>query len=356
LGRHAGQVVAELSLSGSVRDVRGVGDGVIVTREITGSGTALSSFVLAGNGLVQRDELRLEGTGAIAGGSPFGVAVARRTSTGTALSWIEVDNDSLGLRMAGTTVVSGVVPRWRKSDHVIDVSEDAEVRLIGCTNDGCTPGSAASYARVDFAVPSSPRIVATSTIARAAAGVFAFSPDAVLVARPPADDGDATELAVFRNELPSGTLRLEGTVSSLALAERSVVTIGWTGSAMTGKLARIHHVDIRRAPRLLGSVSFGGDWTWSPAYDDERALSFDPLSTLAALPMTTLYGPSAPASAVQVLALNPARAGVSHATGVTADRLLFIDGRLLAFSADGVTVVPLRHPISSDDTQFAGTL
>ena len=46
--------------------------------------------------------------------------------------------------------------------------------------------------------------------------------------------------------------------------------------------------DDARAPKLVGSTTSGGDWTWSHAYDDGRAISFDPASTLAALPITTI--------------------------------------------------------------------
>jgi hypothetical protein len=355
--RVAGRTIGEIVLAGAPRDARRVGDVLVVTRDFTPAGTtmtAVTTFMLDENGLSKRDEHRLAGRGAVTGGSPHGVAVAREAEAElggdrTSVTWLGIASEELGvIRLHGTSTVAGVIPRWRRaSDHVIDVAEDARVRVVGCATSACPAGEAAAYAAIDFAEPDRPRLTSWSLLARAGDGVFNFDGDRLIVARPPADRSDGTDLAFFRTNselVPAGSVRLRGTIGSIAVRHGGdVVALGWTGSATAGKRAIVHHVDARRSPRLLGSTSFGGDWTWSPAYDDDRAISFDPASTLAALPMTTMRGQSGAFTAAQVLSFGPVGPrNVMEKEVTVADRLLFVDGRLLAFSSEGVTVV--RHP------------
>jgi hypothetical protein len=262
------------------------------------------------------------------------------------VTWLGIDDDSGALHLGGTAVIDGVVPKWRRGmDHVVDVTEDARVRVVACATAACPAGDLATYAAVDFAEPARPRRSGAMTLARAGDAAVNFSADRLFVARPPRDpsSSDATELAVFettREPVLLGAVSVRGTVSSLALRGDHVVALGWTGTIEAGRRAILHDLDVRGAPRLVGSVSFGGDWTWSAAYDDDRALSFDPNLALGALPMTTVRGSSGALGAVQVLAFAPSgpravmESGVGHA-----DRLLFLDGRLLSFAADGVSVV-----------------
>jgi hypothetical protein len=367
--RDAGRTIGEIVLPGAPRDARRVGDAIVVTREVPSEGraraplTAVTTFVLDSDGLTKRDEIRLSGWGAVTGGSPHGVAVAREAppelgGERTSVTWIGISPDDLGIeRLRGTATFAGVVPRWRRaSDHVVDVAEDARVRVVTCATTACPPGEAATYAAIDFAEPDRPRLASWSMIARAGDGVFNFDGERLFVARPPLERADATELAVFRTSgelAPLGAVRLRGTVASITVRHDpesvrrgsvgDLVVLGWTGSASESRRAIVHQIDARRTPRLIGSTSFGGDWTWSPAYDDDRSISFDPTSTLAALPITTMRGQSGALTAAQVLSLGPTGPrNVMERELTVADRLLFVDGRLLAFSADGVVVV--RQP------------
>lgn len=359
-----GKTLGELRLSGGPRDAHRIGEIVVVTRDVPNGGgpmTAVTTFMLEQGKLVMRDELRLLGQGSVTGASPQGVAVARQAEVGpdrSLVTWIGVSQRDHGvLQLHGTAAVNGVVPRWRRSaDHVVDVTEDSFVRVVACATEAC-PGngaSAATYSGIDFSEPDQPRLAGFATIARAGDAVFGFDGSRLFVARPApgeaARNPSTTELAAFRTEgdlEPLGTLNLRGTVASLSVRPRTlddeVIALGWTGSASAGKRAVLSHVDTRRGPRLIGSTSFGGDWTWSPAYDDERAVSFDPLSTLAALPMTTMRGPRGAAPAVQVFSLEGSgpRALLEREMPA-ADRLLFVRGRLLAFSSEGVLGV--RYP------------
>jgi hypothetical protein len=185
--------------------------------------------------------------------------------------------------------------------------------------------------------------MAWSLLARAGGGVFAFTGSRLFVARPPQEGSDATELAVFRTEqnlIPQGTVRLNGTVGSIIARDEDAITLGWTGTMSAYRHAIVHHVDVRRAPRRIGSAAFGGDWTWSPAFDDDRAISFDPNATFAALPMTTVREQGGAHTAVQVFSFPPSGPRVLDEREVgAAERVVFVDGRLLALSAEGVTVV-----------------
>jgi hypothetical protein len=383
-----GRTLGEITLPGAPRDAVRIGEVLVVTRDAPKSEpvpstapalpmTAVTTFTFGGNeggddprtgsGLVKRDELRIPGHGSVMGASPRGVAIARATpvelglgAEKSSITWIGIAQTDFGTqRLAGMTTISGVVPHWRRAaDHVVDVTEDSFVRIVACATAAC-PGSgkdAAAYAGIDFSDPNHPRVVSWHLLARAGDAAFNFDGDRLFVARPPnASSGGlygeaTTELAVFRTtpkELePLGSVKLKGTVSSLAIrpyrVQDDVIALGWTGSASAGKRAIIHHIDTRKpAPRLIGSTSFGGDWTWSPAYDDERAMSFDPTSRLAALPMTTMRGKRGAFAAAQVFSLEPLgppRLVLEREVAV-ADRLLFVDGRLLAFSSEGVVVV-----------------
>lgn len=371
LGRRgAGRTISEIALPGAPRDARRVGDVIVVTRELPSDGaaerpplTAVTTFVLDADGLTKRDETRLPGRGAVTGGSPHGVAVVREAPPElgvdrTSVTWIGIAPNDLGVqRLHGTATFAGVVPRWRRAtDHVVDVAEDARVRVVACATAACPAGEAATYASIDFSEPDRPRVTSWSMLARAGDGVFNFDGDRLFVARPPADRTETTDLTIFRTSgdlTRVGALRLRGTVASIAVRHDAefvrygsvgdLVVLGWTGSASAGRRAIVHQIDARRAPRLVGSTSFGGDWTWSPAYDDDRAISFDPTSTLAALPMTTMRGQSGAFAAAQVLSLAPTGPrNVMEREVAVADRLLFVDGRLLAFSAEGV--VGVRQP------------
>lgn len=355
--QRAGRTLGEIVLPGAPRDARRLGDVIVVTRDLPPDAaegstiTAVTSFMLERDLLSRRDELRLSGHGAVTGGSPYGVAVARPAepelgADRTSITWVGVDPDQGHLQLHGTATFSGVVPRWRRAtDHVIDVEEDGRVRVVACATAACPAGEMATYASIDFSEPNLPRMKSWSLIARAGDGVFGFAGDRLIVARPSAEPVEATDMTFFgtSGELaPVGRVRVPGIVSSLAVRDGSVVALGWTGSASAGRRAIIHQLDVRRAPRLVGSTSFGGDWTWSPAYDDGRAMSFDPVSTLGALSMTTLRGKSGAVAAVQVLSFGPTGPRKVLEQEVSADRLLFVEGRLLAFSADGVSVV--RQP------------
>jgi hypothetical protein len=357
-----GHRIGELVLAGAPRDARRVGDVLVVTRDLPSAGAtgdaaiAVSTFVLDENMLTKRDEIRLPGRGGVVGGSPWGVAVAREAEPSfgkdrTSVTWIGIDDTTAALTTGGTVVVGGVVPRWRRStDHVVDVSEDGQVRIVGCATAACPAGDLATYAAIDFADPARPRLTSATSLARASDAAFNFSADRLFVARPPRDPNlrDATELSVFKgNREPQlvGTVAIPGTVSSMVLRGDHLVALGWTGTATAGRRAIVHDIDVNAVPRLVGSLSFGGDWTWSAAYDDDRALSFDPSRTLGALPMTTLRGRSGALAAVQVLSFGASgpRSVIEHVID-SSDRLLFVDGRLLSFSPAGVVVVRTRLP------------
>ncbi|MBX3232563.1 MAG: hypothetical protein KIT84_16430 [Labilithrix sp.] len=342
-----GRTIGERELAGAPRDARRVGDFVVVTRETPAGRTAVAAFTLDANGLAPRDELELRGKSAVAGAAPTGVAIARTSEAGadrTAVTWLGLDAGTGVFTLQGTATIDGVIPRWRGVPRVIDVSEDGQVRLVTCPTAACPVDGPAAYASVDFSQPDRPRAMAWSLVARAGDGVVGFQGTRLVVARPAVDRSDATELAFFRTDgalAPAGSVRLRGSVGSVVVEDSGdVVTVGWTGNATTGRRAIVHHVDGRGVPRLVGAATFGGDWTWTRAYDDERVMGFDRGSLLAALPMTTLRGRHQPTAAVQVLSLDPSGPrAIAEKPAPFVDRLMFVDGRLLAFSADGVTVV-----------------
>lgn len=343
------RTMGELTLAGRVRDVRRVGDHVVVTRETPDHRTAVTAFGVTDTGLVRRSEVVLDGASAVAGAAPRGLAIARSAAiehgpNRTSVTWLTLDPDAGALAAEGTITVSGVIPRWRSAHRVIDVTEDQRARLVLCATSGCATAEPAAYAALDFSTPAEPRVVSWKLVAGAGDGTIGFQGTRLVVARPVADRSDASELAFYATESDlalAGKVRVRGSVGTIAVRDSGdVVTVGWTGSASAGKRAILHHVDARGVPRLVGAATFGGDWTWSRAYDDDRVLGFDPHSTLAALPMTTVHGSHGPTSAAEVLSLDPSGPrAIAEEPLTLADRLLFVNGRLLSFSADGVVVL-----------------
>lgn len=343
------RTASELTLTGIVRDARRIGDFVVVTREIPDGRTAVASIGVGPKGVGVRDEVILGGGGAIAGASPRGLVVARDAMRElgpdrTSVTLLSVDPDLGALGTQGTATFSGVLPRWRSSHRVLDVTEDDRARFVTCPTAACDVAGPAAYAAVDFSTPSDPRVTSWNLVAGAGEGVIGFQGTRLVVARASADRSDASEIAFYHTEkelVPAGKVHVRGTVGSIVVRDSGdVLTVGWTGSVSAGKRAIVHHIDGRGAPRLLGAATFGGDWTWTRAYDDDRVVSFDPASTLAALPMTTVRGALAPTSAAQVLSLDGrGPQAVAEETLTMADRLLFVNGRLLAFSPDGVVVL-----------------
>ncbi len=358
------RTLSELTLAGDARDVRRVGDVLVVTRDSTADVDGLTILTTVGfgsDGLKVRDEILLRGRGATIGSSPWGVAVARAAEKGqgidrSAITYVSIGNDGVGsLRPHGTSVIEGAVLPWRRGgDGIIDVSEDNRVRVVACATTACSPGTAATFATIDFTNLEAPRTAGWSMIGNAGAdGIFRFAGESLIVARQVPGKSGVTEIVHFdaeRSLYVKGSLRVRGTIAALAVQNDSVVALGWTGDASAGKRAIVHRVDAR-SMRLVGSASFGDDWTWSPAWDDDRAVSFDPGSMLAAFPVTTVARSGAPISAVQILTLGKVGGprGVDMIeTEAAAQRLMFIGGRLLAFGNDGVSVVapkPSSEPL-----------
>lgn len=363
LWRTPGRTVGEIELAGEPRDARRVGEVVVVTHDLPAARpmTALATFSVNAGGLAKRDEVQLAGLGATAGASPRGLAVARETGAAqTAVTWVAIPDDTTGaMRIEGSTTIAGVIPRWRRiSDRVLDVTEDDRVRVVACASAECPVGGDAIYSAIDFATPTAPRVFASAPIPRAADAVIGFQGTRLVVARAALDRSDASEIAFFDTEQAlalAGAVRVRGFVGSLTVRDSGdVVALGWTGSAASGKRAIVHLLDARSTrPRLVGSTSFGGDWTWSPAYDDDRAISFDPFSTLGAIPMTTIHGTGDALPAAELIAFDPnGPRAVATENVASVDRLLFVDGRLLAFSADGVRVLHRGGSVTTEPMKW----
>lgn len=339
----------EVLLAGAVRDARRIGDHVIVTRETPDGRTAVTSLGLGAKGLVSRDEVVLAGGSAATGASPRGVAVARTAVKElgvdrTSVTWLAIDPDIGSFAVRGTATFAGVIPRWRSGHRVLDVTEDDRVRIVTCATSSCDVAGPAAYAAIDFAVPTEPRVTSWKLLANAGDGVIGFQGTRLVVARPLDDRSDASEVTFYRTEnelVPAGRARVRGTVGTVVVRDSGdVLTVGWTGSASAGKRAILHHIDGRDVPRVIGAATFGGDWTWTRAYDDDRVIGFDPLTALAAVPMTTVRGNLGPTNAAQILSLDATGPrAVAEEPLSFADRLLFVKGRLLAFSPDGVVVL-----------------
>jgi hypothetical protein len=89
-------------------------------------------------------------------------------------------------------------------------------------------------------------------------------------------------------------------------------------------------------------VTFGSDWTWSAALDDDNALSFDPASHLVAVPFTAWrHADKRYVTGTQLIELGASGGrpfSTFHAEGLV-ERAIFLDGQLVTLWPGGVVAV-----------------
>ncbi len=122
------------------------------------------------------------------------------------------------------------------------------------------------------------------------------------------------------------------------------MALGSTGSPGTQMKMIVHDLDVRRpaVPRTRTSATFGSDWTWSLASDDDDAMSFDPASNLVAIPFTAWrHADERYVTGAQLVDLG--RFGGQAAPALPADgwveRAVFLDGHLVTLGPNGISSI-----------------
>lgn len=301
--------------------------------------SAIVSYRMRDGQLVTGDELAFEGRAAALAGSPAGLATVSTTTAGVSVSWVDLSRDRPGaMILRGTRAVGGRFPAWERD--VISADEAQAVRFLACTAKDCGAEKDAVVRVVDFAHGADDIRAALPVRIGAGVPVARFADDHLYVV-------DAAILRVVDlHPVPRvvGNLPLPGTVSAIHLHGTRVLAVGTVGTPSIGIRVAVHDVDVRvpSSPRLRGTATFGDDWTWSRAADDDRAISTDPTRDLVALPFSTWRARDGRyATGAQVITLGrgvPVLREALPADGHV-ERVMFVKGRLLAVGDGSVTVL-----------------
>jgi uncharacterized secreted protein with C-terminal beta-propeller domain len=222
----------------------------------------------------------------------------------------------------------------------VSADEGHAVRFLACKTTECRVEDDALVRVIDFARGAED--IRTALPVRVGAGVpvARFADDHLYVA----DNGALRVIDLHPTPRVVGSVPLSGTLSALHPHGTRVLTVGTVGTPGTGIRVAVHDVDVRvpSLPRLRGTATFGHDWTWSRAADDDRAISVDPSRELMALPFSTWRATDGRyATGAQVLAF--ARGAPVLRETLPADghveRVMFVKGRLLAIGGGAVTML-----------------
>jgi hypothetical protein len=222
--------------------------------------------------------------------------------------WFDLPTTAMGsLEPQRAAWVNGGIPlRPPEGARVADADDGGEVHLVTCEKASCSRAEGSRLQTVDFGSGDA-KIRSRTLFERGGFPVTRFA-DGRLYAAAPLDGADATDLRVARvyptPAMPTGPagLQVRGAIRTLSPRGESVLAFG-RARTPDGVHLIVHELDVARLgnPRLRGTVTFGSDWTWSPAEGAEAALSFDPSSRLVAIPLpgtarTTAAMPRRPSS------------------------------------------------------------
>jgi hypothetical protein len=345
--RVLGQEVRE----GSATIARLVDGSLYTLRAAPGGGSVVESFEVLRGALHALDQVALEGSPAQLAASSAGLAAVTLAGDETQVAWVDLAlqrGGAIGLREA--VRLPGGVATWERGDgRLVDADEGQRVRLVTCATRACGPDEPATLRTVDFSGPGPARVLAPLRLTeRGGLPLTRFAEELLYVAETSRARRDATTLHIARAEEAGsrfvGHLALRGMLSGIVPRDGSLVALGTVGGPDAPVKIIVHDLDVRRpeAPRVRASVTFGSDWTWSAALDDDKALSFDPASRLVAVPFTAWrHADKRYVTGTQLLELG-ANGGQSAAT-VRADglveRAIFLDGQLVTIGPAGVVAV-----------------
>lgn len=343
-------VVGDEVRIGHPRDAKLVG-GVLYTLAATKTGSMVESFSVRRGKLDWRDKVALDGAPAQLAASSAGLAVVTTFDAESRVTWLDLPLETPGTLVPRETLhTPGGVAVWDRGDgRVVDADDGQRVRLVTCATRSCGPEDAATLRILDFGGSASPRLSASLRLTeRGGLPLTRFSNEMLFVGEASSTTPDTTILRIVRTDEPrprlAASMALRGLVSGFVARDTSLVALGTTGRTEGQSRIVLHDLDVRRpdAPRLRGSASFGSDWTWSPALDDEKALSFDPASHLVAVPFTAWrYADKRYVTGTQLVDLS--RHGAQNLDTLPSEgfveRAVFVDGQLVTIGPDGVHAV-----------------
>jgi hypothetical protein len=347
------RLLGEESVPWTAWDTVRVGEEILVLGG-EGSVTVLDSFIVRNGAIVHAGQVSVSGAHGALAAAPGGVVLVHRDPRGasrTTLTW--VDTTPTGLLLRGSATVDGAFATWESpSRRPLDVDDGGRAVLVMCGSPGCSSHEPAVLGGVDFADPDRPRTLASSVLAETGGVPTARFVNGVLVyARATSDD--ASQLVAVRIE-ESGALRETGRATLRGMVS-TIVPRGLDRAVVVGRAARtarapiaVHDVSVRDDGALgyHGTAVIGQEWAWTPAYDTDRALSIDPTKRFVALPFTSFTeADRAYETGAQVVEMSARGPTLGRGLRAAAfiDRVVFLDGRLLAFGVGGVDVMDVAR-------------
>lgn len=356
------RMIGEIAREGHARDAKLVGGVLYVMRATAAGRTTLESFGLRNEALRALDNVNVAGTAAQLAASSAGLALVTVEEDHSNVAWLDLPLESPGSVLLRATVrLPGGVATWVHGDgRLVSADDGQRVRLVTCATRSCGPADAATLRVVDFGTRTSPQIGPSLRVTeRGGLPLTRFADELLFVAETSPKTRGATALHVVETEDRGprfvSHVQLRGLLSALVPHDGSLVALGTIETPESTARIVIHDVDIRRpaAPRVRSSVSFGSDWTWSAALDDDDAVSFDPGSHLMAIPFTAWrQADQRYVAGTQVVDLDPygARTIATVASDAYVERAVFIDGHLLSIGPSGV--IGIDYSSRSHDTEL----
>ena len=341
------RIIGELAREGTALDAKLVG-GFLYLMRGTADRTVVESFGLRSGALRALDTVDIRGAPAQLAASSAGLGAVTVDDDHSTVAWIDLPLDQPGALLLREAVrVQGGVATWERGERrIVDADDGQRVRLVTCATRSCGPSEAATLRVVDFGTQATARVGPSLRLTEhGGLPITRFADELLYIAETSLTSRGGAVLHVVLTEDRGprfvSHLPLRGMLSGLVPRDGSLVALGTVESAESASSIVIHDIDVRKpsAPRLRSTVSFGSDWTWSVALDDEAALSFDPSSQLVGIPFTAWrQADKRLVTGTQLVELGPY--GGQSAVTIPADgyveRAIFLDGHLVTIGPSGV--------------------
>lgn len=355
LARGSFSVKQEIALEGTIRDVHAVDDVLYVLRD-DGRSPLVSSFRLDRGTLRHRSDVRLgAGTESFTVGATK-ILTARALEGATELQIANIDVDPLG-RMEGR----GSVRLRGSPSFAVEPSLDVDerfARVLTCSTTDCRSNDEIYVSVVDLSDDRSPIVASTLDLPTFDGDlVGAFDDDRLYVTGNigigRADATSAVRVVdLSAPALPrlSKPVELRGSIASfvpLGVATDRVLTIGSRGTPSTRLHIEIHELDVHGpTPRLRSTSEVGEDFTATHAAVQPSSVGLADDREWIALPFSSWNErEKRHVNGMEILRRTPR--GLVSAGAATqedwVDRVLFIDGRAVAISAEGLTVAAVEN-------------
>ena len=228
------------------------------------------------------DELGFDGYGNVIQATPFAIFVASSDWSGdtTTITYIDISDPNGAIRQRGNILLDGYVADRFKMDayegvlRVVSSTDWRERHVYVTTVDLSDPDNLAVLGRADLEDALGETLFATRFDGPRGYIVTFFIVDPLFV----------LDLSDPANPTVAGALEVPGWSTHIEPQGDRLVALGVDDTNGRQVCVSLFDVTDPAAPALLDRESFGGQWTWSSAYDDVKA--FTVLEDMLIVPFT----------------------------------------------------------------------